>query len=151
MLFLEIIIVIFFLGPCVEEFRFGRAQPVLTGQWRWCMETVNDKPARGWEVWEGICLWYCASLLSSRRVVRVSLPAKDEHWEGFPKLFWRRRMLLRDDRQHKPRLFLAAAAAAAAAARARAARAAALAACCCKRAKNVFLLQPAARVFFQIL
>ena len=31
--------------------------------------------------------------------------------EGFPKLFWRRRMLLRDDRQHKPRLFLAAAAA----------------------------------------
>ena len=60
-------------------------------------------------------------------------------------------MLLRDDRQHKPRLFLAAAAAAAAAARARAARAAALAACCCKRAKNVFLLQPAARVFFQIL
>ena len=53
--------------------------------------------------------------------------------EGFPKLFWRRRMLLRDDRQHKPRLFLAAAAAAAAAARARAARAAALAACCCAR------------------
>ena len=47
--------------------------------------------------------------------------------EGFPKLFWRRRMLLRDDRQHKPRLFLAAAA------RARAARAAALAACCCAR------------------
>ena len=53
MLFLEIIIVIFFLGPCVEEFRFGRAQPVLTGQWRWCVETVNDKPARGWEVWGG--------------------------------------------------------------------------------------------------
>ena len=53
--------------------------------------------------------------------------------EGFPKLFWRRRMLLRDDRQHKPRLFLAAAAAAAAAARARAARAAALAACRCAR------------------
>ena len=28
-----------------------------------------------------------ASLLSSRRVVRVSLPAKDEHWRGFSETF----------------------------------------------------------------